>query len=340
MPAAGARTPWSVGAPGAETPARAARRTFAVTATIGVLVGLSILLVLARLAASWRVGSGHTAAVSVLGQRVSYPTANAGAILIAVLAGVGLAVLVAGAVSAARELFAQRRLRRALTARGRSQLDGGAWIVETNRPQAFCAGLLNPRVYVSHSVVEMLSEPELAAIVAHERHHMRCRDPLRLVVGRVLADALFFVPPLRGLVERQESVGEIAADVAAVAGAGGDSAPLASAILRFSESSDAEAAGIAPERIDYLVGERRGWPVPVALCAVIATCLAALIALVSFAAKTASGKATLALPVVSSEPCIVVLAVIPAVAVFAGVVYARERGRMRAHRRASHAGNR
>jgi Zn-dependent protease with chaperone function len=338
MPTAGARTPWSVGASGAETPARAARRTFAVTATIGVLVGLSVLLVLARLAASWRIGSGHTAAVSVLGQRVSYPTANAGAILIAVLAGVGLAVLVAGAVSAARELFAQRRLRRALAARGRSQLDNGAWIVETNRPQAFCAGLLNPRVYVSHSVVEMLSEPELAAIVAHEQHHMRCRDPLRLVVGRVLADALFFVP-LRGLVERQESVAEIAADVAAVAGAGGDSAPLASAILRFSESSDAEGLGIAP-RIDYLVGERRGWPVPVALCAVIAICLAALIALVAFAAKTASGETTLALPVVSSQPCIVVLAVIPAVAVFAGVVYARERRHMRAPRRASHAGNR
>ena len=177
--------------------------------------------------------------------------------------------------------------RRASTARRSSTSD---------RPQAFCAGLLHPRVYVSRGALELLGAAELSAVLAHERHHARRRDPLRLASTRVLADALFFVPPLRELIRRQHSLAEIGADEAAVAAAGGDRAPLASAMLSFSEASGAEAAGLAPERIDYLVGESPRWRFPLALVLVICFCLAALVALATLVAETASGSATLALP--------------------------------------------
>ena len=87
----------------------------------------------------------------------------------------------------------------------------GAQVIDDDRPLAFCAGLLHPRVYVSRGALGMLGEAELSAVLAHERHHARRRDPLRLASTRVLADALFFAPPLGELIRRQQSLAEIGA---------------------------------------------------------------------------------------------------------------------------------
>ena len=57
-------------------------------------------------------------------------------------------------------------------------------------------------VYVSQRTVELLTEAELEAVLAHEHHHRRVRDPLRVAGGRILSEALFFVPVLRKLCER------------------------------------------------------------------------------------------------------------------------------------------
>jgi hypothetical protein len=260
--------------------------------------------------------------VSVFGQRLSYPAANVGAVVVAVLAALGLVVLIAAARAGVREVRADRRFRRAMTHRG-SPSGHPVVIIDSDRPQAFCAGLLHPRVYVSRGALELLSADELSAVLAHERHHARRRDPLRLACARVLADALFFLPPLRRLGEQQTSLSEMAADDAAVIAAAGDPAALASAMLRFSESSPAGAPGIAPERIDHLVGEGVGWRFPVALVLVVGFCLAALVLTAVLAAETASGSATLAVPLVSSQPCVVMLALIPAGVVWAGVRCAR-----------------
>ena len=58
---------------------------------------------------------------------------------------------------------------------------------------------------------------ELRAVLAHEQHHRALRDPLRLAVGRVLCQALFFLPVLRPLHDRYGDVAEMTADAAAVA---------------------------------------------------------------------------------------------------------------------------
>jgi beta-lactamase regulating signal transducer with metallopeptidase domain len=187
--------------------------------------------------------------------------------------------------------------------------------------------LVHPEVYLSRGALELLSAAELSAVLAHEHHHASRRDPLRLASTRVLADALFFVPALRRSIADQHSLAEIGADEAAVRSAGGDRAALASAMLSFSEASGEEAGGLAPERIDYLVGEAPRWRLPLALGLAIAFCLAALVTLATLAAEAASGSATLALPLVSAAPCVVMLALIPAAVVLAGVVCARRRAR-------------
>jgi Zn-dependent protease with chaperone function len=300
---------------------------FAVNVALGVLAIGSVLFVLTRLLESWQVGNGRTPdVVSVFGQRLSYPAANAGAVAVAVLAGFGLMILMTAIRAATREVRADARFRRAMAHRAPADVQG-ARVFDGDRPEAFCAGLLHPHVYVSRGALALFGEDELSAVLAHEHHHAARRDPLRLASTRVLAEALFFLPPLLRLVQRQHLFAEIGADEAAVAVARGDRAPLASAMLTYSDASGTEALGLAPERVDHLVGEapRLRFPLP----QLLAVCFgfAAVVLLATLAAEAARGSATLALPLLSAQPCVVMLALIPAGVVLSGIVCARRRTR-------------
>jgi Zn-dependent protease with chaperone function len=144
-----------------------------------------------------------------------------------------------------RQARAQRRLR-ALPVMGRREVGGHAVVVvRDRRPLAFCAGLLRPALYVSDAALARLGEPELRAVIEHEAHHARRRDPLRQVAAQTAADAFGFLPPLRGLARSTAALADLAADAAAVA-AVGSRAPLAAALLALEEP--------APERVDHLLG--------------------------------------------------------------------------------------
>ena len=311
---------------GASTPAqKAAGRVFAVNVAIGALALVSVSFVLTRLAEIWKVGPARAAhSVTVLGQAWSYPAANAGAIALAVLAGLGVVVLVVALRSVLRELRADAGCRGGLT-RLSSAGPGGARIIEDDRPQAFCVGLLRPHVYVSRGALEMLEPAELRAVLEHERQHARRRDPLRLASVRVLGDALFFLPPLRELVGRAHSLAEIGADEAAVAALDGDRASLASAMLSFSQLPGSRSRGVEPERVDHLLGEGSALRFPFASLLLPCACIAALLGLTALLAGQARASATLAAPFVTAQPCVVTAALIPAALVAAGLACARRR---------------
>ncbi len=163
------------------------------------------------------------------------------------IAPVVAVVAVRAAASMARQVSAHRRLLRRLTGRV-AVVQGHLVVVVPGRdPCAFCAGMLRPAVYLSEGTLAV--EPRaLRAILAHEEHHRRRRDPLRLVLARTVADAFRPLPPFARLAERQAAVADLLADEAAVA-AVGEARPLAAALARFDESG----AGVAPERVDRLV---------------------------------------------------------------------------------------
>jgi Zn-dependent protease with chaperone function len=98
---------------------------------------------------------------------------------------------------------------------------------------AFTAGFWRPHVYVSAALPEVLDEPQLEAVFAHEAAHVRRRDPARLSALRFFACMLFYVPALRRLADDLADEAEIDADdVAAQRGA---PLTLASAILTLAE---------------------------------------------------------------------------------------------------------
>lgn len=151
---------------------------------------------------------------------------------------------------------------------------GAIRVIADDRPRAFCHGLLRPRIYVSCGTLEALSTSELRALLAHEQHHARRHDPLRLALARVLGGGLFFLPVLPRLLERYADAAEIAADEAAIAG-GQDVAALAAALLTF----EASGAGLHPDRVDRLLGKRVEPRVPTAWVQSTAMTIVAIVGL-------------------------------------------------------------
>ncbi len=272
-------------------------------------------------AASAVLGRSHAAGAVVLaGIRFSYPAVNGAGLLLLTLATLG-AFAVALAVHAC---WQQRRhylrLISQLRPVERLHQDRRVNVFADRRPQAFCAGYLRPAVYVSRRTVELLSDAELGAVLAHEHHHRRVRDPLRLACVRILGDALFFVPVLRRLSDRYADLAELSADRAAVRASDGEQAALASALLAFDESAPPGSSGISPERVDSLLGEPIGWRLPLGLLAASIGGLAALGLLIWEVSGSASVHASLNLPIISAQPCLVVSTFVPLLACLRVVV--------------------
>ena len=252
------------------------------------------------------------------------------ALAVTTLVAINLATLYLGARSVARQCLDGRRFVSRLRIVEPLEMDGECVIlIEDERPQAFCAGLVHPRVYLSTGGLIALGDDELRAVLAHERHHQRRRDPLRLLLVRVLGDALFFMPVLRRLRQRYAILAELAADEAAIAAVGSRSA-LASALLTFGERPGSQVVvGIAPERVDHLLGERPRWEVPISLFAGAALTLGGLGA-IGAAAASSSGATGMSLPFVLAQLCTVAMTALPAI-VGAGLLIASTRRLRRVH---------
>jgi BlaR1 peptidase M56 len=274
---------------------------------------------------SVRVAPAAAHRLDVAGLRFTYPAINAAAAILFALAALGAAVLLVMARAAVHQVRAHRRLVRTLPRSTPLRGDPAVTVIDAAVPLAFCAGWLRPRVYVSTAALHVLSGEELAAVLAHEQHHRALRDPLRLAVGRVLCQALFFLPVLRPLHERYGEVTELRADAAALAAVGGRRAPLAAAMLAFGSLPGGNVVGISPSRVDSLLGRAPAWRLPrTALVAALMT-LAAVIALVWRAVGAASADASLNVPIASSQPCLLVLALVPVLACLAAAVARRPR---------------
>lgn len=309
---------------------RAAARVSQASLVLGGLGVASALFVVVRLLEVWRVTpTAGSHRVVILGQRLSYPAANLDAVVVVLLAVLGAVVTARALTAAVREVRASYRFQQAVALNGLHRLPGDSYVlvIADEQPRAFCAGLLRPRLYVSSGAVALLDDAALRAVLAHERHHARRRDPLRLATGRVLVRALFYLPGLARLVARQQALAELSADETAVHAAPANRSALARAMLSFADVPTATAtAGIDPARVDYLLGDPPSWRFPVLLCLTATAVLGVLVTVVLLVGRMAAGTATLAPPILSRQPCILVLAVLPGVL---GLLAATLRRRLR-----------
>lgn len=300
-----------------------ARRLYRLVAALAT-VGLAAVIVGAVVA-----GAKTTLAPPSLGAlanacRKLLPSAAAlPALPIVALAGLGLAVLARAGTSAVKHARAERRFRAGLRPLG--QLDSSeapVTVVDDPAPRASCSGYLHPRIHLSTGAVARLSQTELDAVIAHEHHHLLRRDPLRLLIARVLADALFFLPALRRLADRYGALAEVAADEAAARAS--SPSTLAAALLAFNHSPHPElVVGIAPERVDHLLGERPRWEFPVSLLVGAVVTLAGLAAAVVTVVSLGGTQVNVGLFLAQS--CMALICVVGLAVVAASALLARRR---------------
>jgi Zn-dependent protease with chaperone function len=302
----------------------AARRLSWAQAGLAVLALAVFALVFMRLLERWRVtprAISHR--IGILGQELSYPVANLAAIVVVALALLGAIVVVTVIARTTRELNSTRRFARRLAA-GHQGVVKDAFVIDDARPQAFCVGLLRPQVYMTTGALAILDDEALDAVLSHERHHARRRDPLRFAASRVLARSLFFLPGLAELDRWGETLAEIYADEAAVGQAPANRSALARAMLSFADSPAAKGSvGIDHARVDYLLGEPPNWRVSTLMVVPAVFLLALLAAVTVLAGQAAAGSASLAPPFLSAQPCVVVLALIPAGLILVAIAVVR-----------------
>ncbi len=83
------------------------------------------------------------------------------------------------------------------------------------RDQTFFAlamGIFRPKILLSTHVLDGFTEREVEAILLHEWHHCRNRDPLKLFLVTLFADSMKYVPVLKGLAHHYKVWRELLAD--------------------------------------------------------------------------------------------------------------------------------
>ncbi len=145
-------------------------------------------------------------------------------------------------------------------------------LLDSEVPLCFCAGFISPRIYISRGMVEKLEPQELKALLLHEKHHLKNYDPLKMLLGRLVVAALFFIPALRDILEQYLIDKEIAADRSAIQYQGHYRGIAGALEKLLQERSTIPADGLVvggaealSYRIDHLMGHtsQRGHPIPI-----------------------------------------------------------------------------
>lgn len=131
---------------------------------------------------------------------------------------------------------------------------------------AFCHGLLHPAIVISSGLNKALSETEMEAVLLHEAAHASSRDPLRVLVSKLVTKALFYIPLVNRWQKRYLLRLEVSADRSVVSALGVQ--PLASALKTMLQApSNAKALDVAAsmmnvteERILHLQEPHRKLP--------------------------------------------------------------------------------
>lgn len=145
------------------------------------------------------------------------------------------------AYAAVRAVFTVLRGRRALAAMPLVPGPGPVVLIRDRAVRcAFTYGLLNPRIYVSTGLIESLTRDELTSVILHEAHHRRSRDPLKLLLASMVADAFFYLPVGRWLAGVHRNHKEAAADDSVVMRTS-DPLTLAGAIVKVAGSGGLSA---------------------------------------------------------------------------------------------------
>ncbi|CAI6066058.1 M56 family metallopeptidase [Cohnella sp. JJ-181] len=117
-------------------------------------------------------------------------------------------------------------------------------VIRDEAPVAMTIGFVRPRIVLSTGLLRLLDPSEIAAVIAHERHHMLRRDPLALFALSLMRRALWYVPLIGWTEDKYRMAIEVMADRHAIA-ASGSAKALGSALLKLLRQGGAAAGPAA-----------------------------------------------------------------------------------------------
>lgn len=223
-----------------------------------VLAGLALAMPLVRI--SGGIAELLRACVMVLQQQYATP---GGAVVSTIGAVLALAIAIQAAWSFAAGVTAARRERarhrRMLTRLGSVPDASGLSVVDDARPAAYCLPGRGHRIVLTSAALTRLSPTELAAVIAHERAHVRGRHHLALAFADAMADAFPRLPLFATAKAQTRRLVELAADDAACSST--DELTLAEALLSMAghraPAVALAAGGDVADRVRRLISGRR-----------------------------------------------------------------------------------
>lgn len=157
----------------------------------------------------------HACVTLIQAQYATPAGATASATGVVIVAGV-LGRLVYSGVRTARFAAAERRRHRnAVVLLGRIDDDLGVTVVTHGSPEVYCLPGRNRRIVLTTATLDALEPDQLAAVLAHERAHLRARHDLVIAAASAMAAAFPRVPPFALAYEQTRTLVELAADDAA-----------------------------------------------------------------------------------------------------------------------------
>lgn len=115
---------------------------------------------------------------------------------------------------------------------GKLKLEKKTYLIEDKKLFAFCLGIRNPKIYISTSLVDILTPEELETVLRHEQYHLNNRDTLIMLIASVGESLLPFFPLISDFLRNYRIEREIKADADAIQGFG-DEEPLISALRKL-----------------------------------------------------------------------------------------------------------
>jgi Zn-dependent protease with chaperone function len=157
-------------------------------------------------------------------------------------------------------------------------------VFEDHLPLAFTAGFLKPRVFISTKLVDILDEKELRAVILHESHHQRSKDPLKGLVVSFISDFLFFLPVSVFLKKTFHLTSELTADAYSI-NSQVDPLDLVSSLLKVQKLNGPAASWFfdpTAERAKHLLGQpaRLSLPLRKTFLTIILLAISSFIALI------------------------------------------------------------
>lgn len=142
-------------------------------------------------------------------------------------------------------------------------------VIDHDQSLAFTHGFIKPTIVLSTSLIKILENHELEAVVQHETYHQKNYDSLKIFILQLISQGLWFIPITKWSYQNYKIISELLADKYAISKTGSELG-LSSALVKlikicFKENARPMLVHFSDESVNYrlqqLVSPKNSIPV-------------------------------------------------------------------------------